>query len=44
MEGQMEQPELDELRGSARRAALKAGAEDAWADDIAHEAVARDFF
>ena len=39
----MERAELDELRRSARRAALKAGAEDAWADDIADEAVARYF-
>jgi RNA polymerase sigma factor (sigma-70 family) len=43
MDGQMEQPEVDELRRSARRAARKAGAEDAWADDIADEAVARYF-
>jgi len=39
----MERVELDELRRSARRAVMEAGADHAWADDIADEAVARYF-
>jgi DNA-directed RNA polymerase specialized sigma24 family protein len=39
----MQSTEIDALRKSARRAAVKAGAPDSWADDIADEAVARYF-
>lgn len=34
-------PEVTRLRAAARLAALRAGAEAAWADDIADEALAR---